>query len=78
MSESIYLVQISLIHLIKKYLKLKKKNYLFMRDTEREREREAEIQAEGEAGSMQGAQCETQDSIGSPGSHPRPKVVLNH
>ena len=29
--------------------------YLFMRDTERE----AETQAEGEAGSMQGAQCET-------------------
>ena len=37
-----------------------KKIYLFMRD----REREAETQAEGEAGSMQGAQCGTcsQDS----------------
>ena len=31
--------------------------YLFMRDTHRERERGAETQAEGEAGSMQGAQC---------------------
>ena len=31
--------------------------YLFMRDTEKERE--AETQAEGEAGSMQGAQCGT-------------------
>ena len=29
--------------------------YLFMKDTERE----AETQAEGEAGSMQGAQCGT-------------------
>ena len=37
--------------------------YLFMTDI-REREREAETQAEGEAGSMQGAQCGTrsQDS----------------
>ena len=31
--------------------------YLFMRDTQRERE--AETQVEGEAGSMQGAQCGT-------------------
>ena len=32
-----------------------------MRDTERERE--TETQAEGEAGSMQGAQCGTQSSV---------------
>ena len=32
-----------------------KRFYLFMRD----KEREAETQAEGEAGSMQGARCET-------------------
>ena len=41
------------------WLLLKKKYfiYLFMRDTESERE--AETQAEGEAGSIQGAWCET-------------------
>ena len=30
-----------------------------MRDREREREKKAETQAEGEAGSLQGAQCRT-------------------
>ena len=39
-----------------------------MRDTERE----AETQVEGEAGSMQGAQCETRFQI--PGSRPEPKA----
>ena len=34
-----------------------------MRDTEREREREAETLAEGEAGSMQGAQCGTRSRV---------------
>ena len=41
--------------------------YLFMRDTERKREREregeGETQAEGEAGSMQGAQCGTPSQV---------------
>ena len=37
--------------------------YLFMRHTQREREREAETQEEGEAGSMQGAQCGTQSQV---------------
>ena len=41
-----------------------------MRDTEREREREAETQAEGEAGPLQGAQCET----GSPDSGVTPRA----
>ena len=48
-----------------------------MRDTERERE--AETQAEGEAGSMQGAQCRTDP--GSTGSHPVPEAgakLLSH
>lgn len=35
--------------------------YLFMRDTHRERE--AETQAEGEASSMQGAQCGTRSQV---------------
>ena len=34
-----------------------------MRDTEREREREEETQVEGEAGSMQGAQCGTRSQV---------------
>ena len=33
------------------------------RERESEREREAETQAEGEAGSMQGAECETQSLV---------------
>ena len=36
------------------------------------REREAETQAEGEAGSMQGAQCGTDPE--TPGSCPEPKA----
>ena len=42
--------------------------YLFTRDTHRE----AETQAEGEAGSMQGAECRTRSQI--PGSCPEPKA----
>ena len=41
-----------------------------MRDTQKERE--AETPAEGEAGSLQGAQCGTQSGI--PGSCPEPKA----
>ena len=33
------------------------------REREREREREAETQAEGDAGSMQGARCETRSRV---------------
>ena len=37
-----------------------KRFYLFIHERHKEREREAETQVEGEAGSMKGAQCETQ------------------
>ena len=49
--------------------------YLFMRDSERE----AETQAEGEAGSLQGAQCGLDPK--TPGSCPEPKAdaqLLSH
>ena len=45
------------VALDKKDLFLEKRFYLFIH--ERHREREAKTQAEGEAGSMQGAQCRT-------------------
>ena len=46
-----------------------------MIDTQRERDREAETQAEGEAGSMQEAQCGTPSGVSRSG--PGLKAVLN-
>ena len=46
------------------------KIYLFTKD------REAETQVEGEAGSIQGADVGI--DLGTPGSHPGVKAVLNH
>ena len=60
----------TLFKLLSLYLLFFLKIYLFMRDTYKERE--AETQAEGEAGSLQGAQCRTRFQV--PGSRPEPKV----